>query len=51
MGAHVAARSRHPGGVCVSLVDASTRFVSDNIDLYVVALDGNAAGGEAISVP
>ena len=30
---HQLARSYHPGGVNVCMVDASTRFVSDNIEL------------------
>lgn len=34
-GAHVAARSLHPGGVNASMVDCSVRFVDDGIDLLV----------------
>ncbi len=30
---HLAARSRHPGGVHASLCDGSARFVSDSVDL------------------
>jgi prepilin-type N-terminal cleavage/methylation domain-containing protein/prepilin-type processing-associated H-X9-DG protein len=31
-GAHVAARSKHPGGVNAAMVDGSVRFVNDSID-------------------
>ncbi len=44
----VAARSRHPGGVNVALVDGSVRFVSDSIDLAVWRSLSTRNGGEVI---
>jgi prepilin-type processing-associated H-X9-DG protein len=32
---HAAARSKHPGGVNVAMVDGSVTFVSDSVDLIV----------------
>ncbi len=45
-GAHVAARSKHPAGVNVSMADASTRFVSNNVDTLVWRAAGTRSGGE-----
>jgi len=40
------ARSRHPGGVNVALVDGSVRFVSNTVDLNVWRALGSRNGGE-----
>ena len=47
----IAARSRHPGGVNVSLCDGSVRFVSETIShaIWEAALSGN--GGESLQLP
>jgi prepilin-type processing-associated H-X9-DG protein len=50
-GAHVAARSRHSGGVNTALADGSIRFFSDTIDLFIWRAMGTRANGEAISIP
>jgi prepilin-type N-terminal cleavage/methylation domain-containing protein/prepilin-type processing-associated H-X9-DG protein len=43
--AYMAARSRHPGGVNVSMCDGSTRFVTNNVNLFTwVALSSIGAG-------
>jgi prepilin-type N-terminal cleavage/methylation domain-containing protein len=44
----VSARSRHPGGLQISLVDGSVRFVSDTIDLAIWRALATRAGGEVI---
>ncbi|MCO6459752.1 MAG: DUF1559 domain-containing protein [Pirellulaceae bacterium] len=44
----VSARSRHPGGLQISLVDGSVRFVSDQIELAVWQGLATRAGGETI---
>jgi prepilin-type N-terminal cleavage/methylation domain-containing protein/prepilin-type processing-associated H-X9-DG protein len=44
-----AARSRHTGGVNVSLCDGSVRFVSNNIDLVTWQALGTMNGGEVVS--
>jgi prepilin-type N-terminal cleavage/methylation domain-containing protein/prepilin-type processing-associated H-X9-DG protein len=41
------ARSRHPGGVNVSLGDGSTRFLTNNINLATWQALGSMNGGEA----
>jgi len=46
-----AARSVHPGGVAVSMVDGSTRFVNDNVELAVWRAVATAANDEADSLP
>lgn len=43
-----AARSYHVGGVQISLVDGSTRFVSDNISAVIWAALGTRAGDEIL---
>ena len=43
------ARSRHSGGVCTTLGDGSTRFISDGIDLTVYRGLGSRNGGESVS--
>jgi prepilin-type processing-associated H-X9-DG protein len=40
--------SRHPGGVNALLCDASTRFVTDTVDLIVWRGVGTRAGGEPL---
>jgi prepilin-type N-terminal cleavage/methylation domain-containing protein len=45
--AHIAASSYHPGGAVVVFADASTRFVSETIDLAVWQAVGSREGGEA----
>lgn len=46
-----ASRSRHPGGVQVTLCDASTRFVAQNIDLQVWRAVSTSHGAEAAQIP
>jgi prepilin-type N-terminal cleavage/methylation domain-containing protein len=43
------ARSGHSGGVCASLGDGSTRFISDTIDLAAYRALGSRNGGESES--
>jgi prepilin-type N-terminal cleavage/methylation domain-containing protein len=45
----VSARSYHPGGVCISMVDGSTRFISSNISGTVFLAMGSRNGGEPAS--
>ena len=47
----IAARSKHPGGVAVSMCDGSVRFVTDSVahDVWVAALSGK--GGETLQLP
>jgi type II secretory pathway pseudopilin PulG len=42
------ASSRHPGGVNVVLMDASTRFISEKIELNTWRALGTRAGGEVV---
>lgn len=42
------ARSRHPGGVNVGMVDGSVRFVSQSVDLEVWRALGSRDGGEVL---
>ena len=51
VGAQVAARSLHSGGVNVALADGSVRFVSNNVDLAVWRAAGTRAGGESATLP
>jgi type II secretory pathway pseudopilin PulG len=44
-----ASRSRHPGGVQVSLSDGSTRFVSETIDISIWRALSTIQGSEVIS--
>ncbi len=48
---HLAARSRHPGGVNVSMCDGSVRFVADTVAHNVWEAALTAAGGEALPLP
>jgi prepilin-type N-terminal cleavage/methylation domain-containing protein/prepilin-type processing-associated H-X9-DG protein len=51
VGAQVAARSRHSGGVNVTMADGSVRFVNNNIDLAVWRAAGTRSGGETFGAP
>jgi hypothetical protein len=51
VGAHAAARSRHPGGVIASLADASARFFSRSISQRIWRAMGTRAGGETVTPP
>lgn len=44
-----AARSRHPGGVQVSLCDASARFISETIDINTWRALSTSRGSESLS--
>ncbi len=46
---YYAARSNHPGGVTVSYLDGSTRFVNDEIDILTWQAMGSQNGGEVAS--
>lgn len=46
-----AARSRHPGGVNVTLADASVRFIDDAVDPAVWKAAATRAGGEGTTRP
>ena len=48
-GTHVAARSKHPGGVNASFADGSVRFVKDTINIATWRALGTRSGGEVIS--
>jgi type II secretory pathway pseudopilin PulG len=43
------ARSRHPGGVCVVLLDGSSRFIADDIDVQIWRALSTTKGSEVIS--
>jgi hypothetical protein len=45
-GAHVAARSKHPGGVVASMVDGSVHFFDDAIDLLTWRRMGTRERGD-----
>jgi prepilin-type N-terminal cleavage/methylation domain-containing protein/prepilin-type processing-associated H-X9-DG protein len=45
-----AARSRHPGGVNVTMCDGSVRFVTDEVDENLWLAAGSTQGGEAVGV-
>lgn len=45
------ARSRHPGGVNLVMLDGSTHFASDTVDLTVWAHLGNVGDGNVASLP
>jgi prepilin-type processing-associated H-X9-DG protein len=47
---HIAARSKHAGGVNASRCDGSVAFYTDDIDAYVWNSLTSAAGGEVVSV-
>ena len=45
------ARSRHPGGVNVSLADASVRFITESVDLAVWRALSTRYGDEPVTMP
>jgi len=45
------ARSEHPGGVNVAMVDGSVRFVTDSVDHDTWQAIGSRSGKEAVTVP
>ena len=45
-----AARSRHPGGVNVCMVDGSVHFVANSIDIHLWQALISADGGELVSI-
>jgi prepilin-type N-terminal cleavage/methylation domain-containing protein/prepilin-type processing-associated H-X9-DG protein len=47
--AHVASRSKHPGGVNVSFADGSVRFIKDTVNPITWSALGTRAGGEVVS--
>lgn len=51
VGAQVAARSRHSGGVDTAMADGSVRFVTNNVDLAVWRAAGTRSMGETFAVP
>ena len=51
LGAQVAARSEHPGGVNITYVDGSATFVSDSVDLLVWRAMATRDVGEAVGGP
>jgi prepilin-type processing-associated H-X9-DG protein len=51
VGAQVAARSLHTGGVNAGLADGSVRFVANTVDLTVWRALGTRAGGEVANLP
>jgi prepilin-type N-terminal cleavage/methylation domain-containing protein len=46
-----AARSYHPGGVQVALCDGSTRYVSENIELFIWRGLATSQGAESVQIP
>ena len=50
-GAYAAARSVHPGGVNVSMVDGSIRFVNDSVDVVAWRAAATAGNAETDSLP
>ena len=48
-GAHVAARSKHTGGVNVGMTDGSIRFFRDSVDIAAWRALGTSANGEVVS--
>jgi prepilin-type N-terminal cleavage/methylation domain-containing protein/prepilin-type processing-associated H-X9-DG protein len=45
------AQSYHPGGVQVSMLDGSVRFVPENVDGFVWEAAGSSYGGESLQLP
>jgi len=45
----MSARSRHPGGVQVALMDGSVRFVSETIDIETWQAVGTPYGNEVVT--
>jgi prepilin-type N-terminal cleavage/methylation domain-containing protein/prepilin-type processing-associated H-X9-DG protein len=46
--AYMAARSRHPNGVNVAMCDGSTRFVTNNVNLFTWVAASSIGAGETI---
>jgi prepilin-type N-terminal cleavage/methylation domain-containing protein/prepilin-type processing-associated H-X9-DG protein len=51
VGAHAAARSKHPGGVNAAMADGSVQFFSDNTNLVLWRGLGTRAGNEVVVLP
>ena len=51
LASHAAARSRHPGGVCAALADASVRFFQKSISQNIWRGMGTRGRGETIVLP
>ncbi len=48
---HIAARSRHPGGVNVALADGSVRFAANTVAAAIWRAAGSSQGGESTQLP
>jgi hypothetical protein len=48
---HLAARSRHPGGVGVVLCDSSVHFVADDVELLIWRALSTMDGDEVVDLP
>jgi prepilin-type N-terminal cleavage/methylation domain-containing protein/prepilin-type processing-associated H-X9-DG protein len=46
---YMAARSRHPGGVNASMCDGSTRFVTNNVDLFTWVASSSIGAGDRVN--
>jgi len=51
VGAHVAARSKHPGGVNVALADGTVRWITSSVNLNTWRAIGTRSGDESVEVP
>ena len=45
---YIAVRSRHPNGVNASMCDGSTRFVSNNVNLFTWVAASSMGAGETL---
>jgi prepilin-type N-terminal cleavage/methylation domain-containing protein len=43
--------SKHPAGAMFGLLDGSTKFISENVDAYVLRAYGTRAGNEKVELP
>ncbi|MGC4006003.1 MAG: DUF1559 domain-containing protein [Pirellulales bacterium] len=48
---NVSSRSRHPSGVHVAMLDGSSRFVTDDIELATWKAAASIDGGESVALP